>query len=148
MDDDFRRAALDYHRLPRPGKLAIEPTKRMATQRDLALAYSPGVAAACEAIVDDPDGSPRARCLPLPPADHRPGSVRPGGGARVAHRVLGRGRPRGVDRRLRRHGEELAGERVAAEHGVVPKRADAGTQQGRLRSGVQDSRRVVLHVEI
>jgi malate dehydrogenase (oxaloacetate-decarboxylating)(NADP+) len=55
MDDDFRRAALDYHRLPRPGKLAIEPTKRMASQRDLALAYSPGVAAACEAIVDDPD---------------------------------------------------------------------------------------------
>jgi malate dehydrogenase (oxaloacetate-decarboxylating)(NADP+) len=55
MDDDFRRAALDYHRLPQPGKLAIEPTKRMATQRDLALAYSPGVAAACEAIVADPE---------------------------------------------------------------------------------------------
>jgi malate dehydrogenase (oxaloacetate-decarboxylating)(NADP+) len=54
MDDDFRRAALDYHRLPRPGKLAIEPTKRMATQRDLGLAYSPGVAAACEAIAADP----------------------------------------------------------------------------------------------
>jgi malate dehydrogenase (oxaloacetate-decarboxylating)(NADP+) len=54
MDPDFRQAALDYHRFPRPGKLAIEPTKRMATQRDLALAYSPGVAAACEAIVADP----------------------------------------------------------------------------------------------
>ncbi len=54
MDDDFRRAALDYHRYPRPGKLTIEPTKRMATQRDLALAYSPGVAAACEAIRADP----------------------------------------------------------------------------------------------
>jgi len=54
MDEDFRQAALDYHRLPRPGKLAIESTKRMATQRDLALAYSPGVAAACEAIVADP----------------------------------------------------------------------------------------------
>jgi malate dehydrogenase (oxaloacetate-decarboxylating)(NADP+) len=54
MDEDFRKAALDYHRLPRPGKLAIEPTKRMATQRDLALAYSPGVAAACLEIVDDP----------------------------------------------------------------------------------------------
>ncbi len=57
MDDDFRKAALDYHRLPRPGKLAIEATKRMATQRDLALAYSPGVAAACEAIVADPDAA-------------------------------------------------------------------------------------------
>ncbi len=54
MDDDFRKAALDYHRLPRPGKLSIEPTKRMATQRDLGLAYSPGVAAACEEIARDP----------------------------------------------------------------------------------------------
>jgi malate dehydrogenase (oxaloacetate-decarboxylating)(NADP+) len=54
MDEDFRKAALDYHRLPRPGKLSVEPTKRMATQHDLALAYSPGVAAACEAIVADP----------------------------------------------------------------------------------------------
>ena len=57
MDEDFRKAALDYHRLPRPGKLAIEPTKRMATQRDLSLAYSPGVAAACEAIVANPDAA-------------------------------------------------------------------------------------------
>ena len=57
MDEDFRRAALDYHRLPRPGKLAIEPTKRMATQRDLGLAYSPGVAAACEAIAADPSAA-------------------------------------------------------------------------------------------
>ncbi|USQ94705.1 NADP-dependent malic enzyme [Caulobacter sp. RL271] len=55
MDEDFRKAALDYHRLPRPGKLAIEATKRMATQRDLALAYSPGVAAPCLAIAEDPD---------------------------------------------------------------------------------------------
>ncbi|AKT40328.1 NADP-dependent malic enzyme [Chondromyces crocatus] len=54
MDDDFRKAALEYHRSPRPGKLQVEPTKRMATQRDLALAYSPGVAAACEAIKEDP----------------------------------------------------------------------------------------------
>jgi malate dehydrogenase (oxaloacetate-decarboxylating)(NADP+) len=57
MDDDFRKAALDYHRLPRPGKLAIEATKTMATQRDLALAYSPGVAAACEAIKADPNAA-------------------------------------------------------------------------------------------
>ncbi len=55
MDEDFRKAALDYHRYPQPGKLAIEATKRMATQRDLALAYSPGVAAACEEIKLDPD---------------------------------------------------------------------------------------------
>jgi malate dehydrogenase (oxaloacetate-decarboxylating)(NADP+) len=55
MDEELRKAALDYHRHPRPGKLAIEPTKRMATQRDLALAYSPGVAAACEAIKENPE---------------------------------------------------------------------------------------------
>ena len=55
MNDDLRRAALAYHRLPRPGKLSVEPTKPLASQRDLALAYSPGVAAACEAIVEDPD---------------------------------------------------------------------------------------------
>lgn len=52
--EDFRKAALDYHRLPRPGKLSVEPTKRLATNHDLALAYSPGVAAACEAIAADP----------------------------------------------------------------------------------------------
>src|SRR6195952_3987764 len=55
MDEDFRKAALDYHRLPQPGKLAVVPTKRMATQRDLALAYSPGVAAPCEEIKADSD---------------------------------------------------------------------------------------------
>ncbi|WP_067732928.1 NADP-dependent malic enzyme [Novosphingobium naphthalenivorans] len=53
MDDTLRRAALDYHRLPSPGKIAIEPTKRMVNQRDLALAYSPGVAAPCEEIAAD-----------------------------------------------------------------------------------------------
>jgi malate dehydrogenase (oxaloacetate-decarboxylating)(NADP+) len=54
MEDSFRKAALDYHRLPQAGKLEVQPTKRMATQRDLALAYSPGVAAASEAIAADP----------------------------------------------------------------------------------------------
>jgi malate dehydrogenase (oxaloacetate-decarboxylating)(NADP+) len=54
VDDSFRRAALAYHRLPRPGKLSVEPTKALGTQRDLALAYSPGVAAACDEIVADP----------------------------------------------------------------------------------------------
>jgi malate dehydrogenase (oxaloacetate-decarboxylating)(NADP+) len=57
MDEDLRKAALDYHRSPRPGKLAITATKRMETSRDLSLAYSPGVAAACDAIVADPDSS-------------------------------------------------------------------------------------------
>ncbi len=54
ITDDLKSGALVYHRLPRPGKLEIRATKPLANQRDLALAYSPGVAAACEAIVADP----------------------------------------------------------------------------------------------
>jgi malate dehydrogenase (oxaloacetate-decarboxylating)(NADP+) len=53
MSDDLSESALNYHRGPPPGKLAIMATKPLATQRDLALAYSPGVAAACEAIAAD-----------------------------------------------------------------------------------------------
>jgi malate dehydrogenase (oxaloacetate-decarboxylating)(NADP+) len=51
---DLRNAALDYHAKPQPGKISVTPTKQLINQRDLALAYSPGVAAACEAIVADP----------------------------------------------------------------------------------------------
>src|SRR6266550_657251 len=54
ISDDLRTGALVYHRMPKPGKLEIHPTKPLGNQRDLALAYSPGVAAACEAIVADP----------------------------------------------------------------------------------------------
>ena len=54
MKDNLRDAALEYHMLPRPGKIAIVPTKPMMTQRDLSLAYSPGVAFACEEIEKDP----------------------------------------------------------------------------------------------
>ncbi len=53
-DKNLKAGALEYHRQPRPGKIAIQPTKSLASQRDLALAYSPGVAFACEAIVADP----------------------------------------------------------------------------------------------
>lgn len=51
--NDLKQAALDYHRLSPPGKIKVSATKPMVTQRDLALAYSPGVAYACEAIVED-----------------------------------------------------------------------------------------------
>jgi malate dehydrogenase (oxaloacetate-decarboxylating)(NADP+) len=54
MDEHLRKSALDYHRLPTPGKISVVPTKGLLNQRDLALAYSPGVAAACEEIVNDP----------------------------------------------------------------------------------------------
>jgi malate dehydrogenase (oxaloacetate-decarboxylating)(NADP+) len=55
MSDDLRASALAYHQAPKPGKLEIQPTKPLANQRDLALAYSPGVAAPCEAIHADPN---------------------------------------------------------------------------------------------
>jgi malate dehydrogenase (oxaloacetate-decarboxylating)(NADP+) len=55
--EGLRRAALIYHELPTPGKLAITATKQLTNQRDLALAYSPGVAAPCEEIVKDPNNA-------------------------------------------------------------------------------------------
>ena len=51
---ELKKAALEYHELPTPGKLAISATKQLTNQRDLALAYSPGVAAPCEEIVENP----------------------------------------------------------------------------------------------
>jgi malate dehydrogenase (oxaloacetate-decarboxylating)(NADP+) len=54
MLEDIRKAALEYHRLPVPGKIEVTATKSLITQHDLALAYTPGVAAACDAIVEDP----------------------------------------------------------------------------------------------
>ncbi|HEX2216875.1 MAG TPA: NADP-dependent malic enzyme [Xanthobacteraceae bacterium] len=54
ISDDLKSAALAYHRTPKPGKVEIQPTKPLGNQRDLALAYTPGVAAACEAIAADP----------------------------------------------------------------------------------------------
>ncbi|HEX9686989.1 MAG TPA: NADP-dependent malic enzyme [Burkholderiales bacterium] len=54
MDEQLRKAALDYHRWPSPGKIAIVATKGLVNQRDLALAYTPGVAIACQAIAADP----------------------------------------------------------------------------------------------
>ncbi len=58
-DQAFRQAALNYHELPKPGKLEIRPTTPMASQRDLALAYSPGVAVACLEIKADPANAAR-----------------------------------------------------------------------------------------
>jgi malate dehydrogenase (oxaloacetate-decarboxylating)(NADP+) len=54
---DLRRAALEYHEFPTPGKIAIAATKQLVNQHDLALAYSPGVAAPCEEIVKDPNNA-------------------------------------------------------------------------------------------
>ena len=54
---ELRRAALEYHQFPTPGKLAIAATKQLVNQHDLALAYSPGVASPCEEIVKDPNNA-------------------------------------------------------------------------------------------
>jgi malate dehydrogenase (oxaloacetate-decarboxylating)(NADP+) len=54
---ELKRAALEYHEFPTPGKVSIAPTKQLTNQRDLALAYSPGVAAPCEEIVADPNAA-------------------------------------------------------------------------------------------
>ncbi len=59
VNADLRAAALEYHEHPQPGKISITPTKQLINQRDLALAYSPGVAAACEAITEDPRNAAR-----------------------------------------------------------------------------------------
>ncbi|MBY0578074.1 MAG: NADP-dependent malic enzyme [Burkholderiales bacterium] len=55
MNEQLRKNALEYHRLPIPGKIAVVPSKGLTNQRDLGLAYTPGVAAVCEAIVDNPE---------------------------------------------------------------------------------------------
>ena len=57
LRQQLRQAALEYHQFPRPGKISVTPTKGLLNQRDLALAYSPGVAAPCEEIVKDPANS-------------------------------------------------------------------------------------------
>lgn len=59
MDDQLRQAALDFHEFPKPGKIEVTPTKSLATQRDLALAYSPGVAVPCLEIQANPAASYR-----------------------------------------------------------------------------------------
>ncbi len=58
-DKEIREASLEYHRLPTPGKIALTATKQLTNQRDLALAYTPGVAAACDEIVRDPHEASR-----------------------------------------------------------------------------------------
>src|SRR5215468_8536044 len=55
MEEQLRKDAHEYHLNPRPGKISVTPTKGLATQRDLALAYSPGVAYACTAIKENPN---------------------------------------------------------------------------------------------
>ena len=59
MSDTLRQRALEYHQLPKPGKIGIEITKPSATQADLVLAYTPGVAAPVREIANDPNAAYR-----------------------------------------------------------------------------------------
>ena len=115
---DLDEQALFYHRYPRPGKLEIQATKPLGNQRDLALAYSPGVAAPCLAIRDDPalaaDYTGRANLVArhlqrhrrARPRQHRPARLQAGDG--------GQGRPVQEVRRHRRlrHRDRRAGHRA------------------------------------
>ena len=56
---ELRRAALEYHEFPTPGKISVQASKQLVNQHDLALAYTPGVAAPCEEIVKDPNAAYR-----------------------------------------------------------------------------------------
>ena len=103
-EDGLKQAALDYHEFPVPGKLSITPTKQLVNQRDLALAYSPGVAAACKAIVDDPRNALPLHRARQPGRRHhqrhrraRTGQHRPAG------RQAGDGRQGGAVQEIRRH---------------------------------------------
>lgn len=59
MEDQLKKNALNYHEFPKPGKVSVVPTKPLSNQLDLSLAYSPGVAYACQAIVEDPESASR-----------------------------------------------------------------------------------------
>ena len=54
MSEDLNKLSLEYHRNPTPGKISVQPTKKLSNQHDLSLAYTPGVAAACNEIAENP----------------------------------------------------------------------------------------------
>ena len=110
MDEQLTEAALDYHRLPTPGKISILPTKGLTNQRDLALAYSPGVAAAWPATRPQTPTLPPERATP--PAMGRHGAMEfadakahPSGGKKTAHRDRGKRHTRTAANPSRRSGE-------------------------------------------
>ena len=121
MEDALAQAALDYHRYPMPGKIAVTPTKGMSNQRDLALAYSPGRRGP---VPGDPEG----------PADglrvHRQGQ--PGGGDLERHRRAGPGQYRRDGRQAGDGGQGLPVQEVRRDRRVRHRdRRDRPGQAGR-----------------
>ena len=140
---ELRRAALEYHEFPMPGKIAIAATKQLINQRDLALAYSPGVAAPCEEIVKDPaaafklhrarqpGGRDHQRHRGAGPGRHRPAGLQAGDG--------GQGRPvqevrrhRRVRHRDRREGPGQAGRGDRRARAHLRRHQPRGHQGARL----------------
>ena len=104
MAEDISEAALEYHRLPTPGKIAMVATKPLGNQRDLALAYSPGVAAASLAIAADPGAGRDAHRARQSRRRHHQRHRRAGPGRhRPARRQAGDGRQGGPVQEIRRH---------------------------------------------
>ena len=94
-DKEIRAASLEYHRQFPPGKISIQPTKHLTNQRDLALAYTPGVAAACDEIVRDPGRGAQPDRARQPGRRRHQRHGRAGAGRdRSARRQAGHGRAR------------------------------------------------------
>ena len=148
MEEQLRADALEYHLRPTPGKISVTPTKGLATQRDLSLAYSPGVAYACTAIHAEPG---RCRAVHLARQPRRGGDQRHGRARPRQHRPAGRqaghgrqGLPVQEVRRHRRvrHRDQRARSGQARRHHRQP-RADFRRHQSRGHQGA----RVLLHRE-
>ena len=103
-DKEIRAASLEYHRQLPPGKISVPPTKNLTNQRDLALAYTPGVAAACDEIVRDParGAQPDGARQPGRRRHQRHRGAGPGRD-RPARREAGDGRQGGALQEVRRH---------------------------------------------
>ena len=145
-DKDIREASLEYHRQHPPGKIALQATKQLTNQRDLALAYTPGVAAACDEIVRDPREASNLTARGNLVARRHQRHRRAGPGRdRSARREAGDGRQGGAVQevlrpRLLRHRAERARPGQAGRHDRRA-RADVRRHQPRGHQGA----RVLLH---
>ena len=146
QDQNIRDDSLDYHRRAPAGKISIAPTKQLTNQRDLALAYSPGVAAACEEIVRDP-----REVSALTARGNLVGVVTNGtavlglGDDRPARRQAGDGRQGGAVQEVRRH-------RLLRHRARRARSGQAGRHHRRARADVRrhqprghQGARVLLH---
>ena len=126
----LREAALDYHRYPVRGKISITPTKPLSNQRDLSLAYSPGVAYACLAIADDPTLAADVHL-----------ARQPGGRGHQRHRGAGAGRHRPAGRQAGDGGQGLPVQEVRRHRRVRHRARREATPTSWSRSSPRSSPR-------